>query len=275
MNNNYYVYVYIDPRNYEEFYYGKGKGNRKEEHRKEAHLKNNEENAPEKLKRIKTIQRAELEPIIKVIAKSLTESEAFLIEKTLIWKLGKNLTNISSGHFVDKFRPHNTLHLNLNFFDFENGIFYVNVGDGETRAWEDCRNFGFLAAGQGTQWSGPLKTLNAGDIVVAYLKGKGYVGIGKVLEKAKRVLNFKYDGKSLKNQKLVCQDIFKNSDNENSEYLVKIEWIKSVVANEAKWKTRAGLYTTPLIKASLENQINTIKFLEEEFEINFQNILNE
>jgi hypothetical protein len=24
--NNYYVYVYIDPRNYEEFYYGKGKG---------------------------------------------------------------------------------------------------------------------------------------------------------------------------------------------------------------------------------------------------------
>jgi len=27
--NNYYVYVYIDPRNHEEFYYGKGKGSRK------------------------------------------------------------------------------------------------------------------------------------------------------------------------------------------------------------------------------------------------------
>jgi hypothetical protein len=30
--NNYYVYVYIDPRNLEEFYYGKGKGSRKTAH---------------------------------------------------------------------------------------------------------------------------------------------------------------------------------------------------------------------------------------------------
>ena len=28
----YYVYVYIDPRNFEEFYYGKGKGSRKNAH---------------------------------------------------------------------------------------------------------------------------------------------------------------------------------------------------------------------------------------------------
>ena len=39
--NAYYVYVYIDPRNFEEFYYGKGKGSRKEAHQKEA--KRNEE----------------------------------------------------------------------------------------------------------------------------------------------------------------------------------------------------------------------------------------
>jgi hypothetical protein len=31
MKNDYYVYVYIDPRNFEEFYYGKGRGNRKED----------------------------------------------------------------------------------------------------------------------------------------------------------------------------------------------------------------------------------------------------
>ena len=30
--NDYYVYVYIDPRNFEEFYFGKGKGNRKNAH---------------------------------------------------------------------------------------------------------------------------------------------------------------------------------------------------------------------------------------------------
>src|SRR3989338_2641291 len=238
-----------------------------------AHLKDDSDT--EKAKKIKAIQKEGLGPIIKVIAKGLTESEAFLIEKTLIWKLGKNLTNISSGHFADKFRPHNTFHLNLNCFDFENGIFYVNVGEGETRAWEDCRNFGFLTAGQGSKWRDPLKTLNAGDIVVAYLKQKGYVGIGNVVEKAKRVLDFRFDGKSLKSQNLVSPDLFKNSNNENSEYLVKIKWTKSVTANEAKWKNNSGLFTTQLIKASLENQIKTIKFLEEEFGVSFPNIMNE
>lgn len=31
-NSDYYVYVYIDPRSLEEFYYGKGKGSRKYAH---------------------------------------------------------------------------------------------------------------------------------------------------------------------------------------------------------------------------------------------------
>jgi hypothetical protein len=275
MPNNYYVYVYIDPRNLEEFYYGKGKGNRKEFHEKEAHLKENNEDPPEKIKRIKAIQKEGLKPIIKVIARGLTQDQALLVEKTLIWKLGKNLTNISSGHFADRFRPHNTLHLDLNSFDFENGIFYINVGEGRNRAWEDCRSFGFLAAGQGKQWSDPIKSLNVGDVVVAYLKRNGYVGIGKVTEKAKKVLDFRFEGKSLKSQNLVCSDLFKNSDNENSEYLVKIKWIKSVSGNEAKWKNKSGLFATQLIKASLEKQIKTIKFLEDEFEVSFQNIMNE
>ena len=178
---NFYVYVYIDPRNYEEFYYGKGKGSRKE-----AHLKfdENSDNDSEKIKIIKEIKKEGLEPIIKVIAKGLTEKEALLVEKTLIWKLGKTLTNKSSGHFADKFRPHNKLHLNLSGFDFENGLYYVNVGEGDHRCWEDCKEYGFLSAGQHPKWSDPLKTLEIGDVVVAYLKNYGYVGVGRVSEKA-------------------------------------------------------------------------------------------
>lgn len=267
MKNKYYVYVYIDPRNLEEFYYGKGKGNRKR-----AHL--SDSNDSEKTKIIKAINREGLEPIIKVIAKGLTEKEAYLIEKTLIWKLGKNLVNIASGHFADKFRPHNTLHINLNCFDFENGIFYVNVGEGDTRCWEDCKNFGFLAAGQGPKWSNPIRTLNPGDIVVAYLKSKGYVGIGRVLEKAKRALDFKFEKKSLKSQNLKQPNIFKNADTEKSEYLLKVDWIKSVPANQAKWKQKSGLYASELIRASLEKQIETIKFLEKEFEVCFLELMN-
>jgi hypothetical protein len=62
--NSFYVYVYIDPRNFEEFYYGKGKGDRKN-----AHLQDT--NDTEKTRRIKAITDAGLQPIIRVIAAGL------------------------------------------------------------------------------------------------------------------------------------------------------------------------------------------------------------
>jgi len=61
----YYVYVYIDPRNHEEFYYGKGRGSRMN-----AHLRQ-EEADTEKTKRIEQIRKAGSEPRIKVIATNL------------------------------------------------------------------------------------------------------------------------------------------------------------------------------------------------------------
>lgn len=261
-----YVYVYIDPRNFEEFYYGKGKGSRKE-----AHLSGDGDS--EKVRRINAIKKEGLKPIIKVIARGLTDQEAFLVEKTLIWKLGKNLTNQSSGHFADKFRPHDTFHQDLAGFDFQNGLYYVNVGEGDHRCWQDCRRFGFLSAGQDRKWSDPIRTLENGDIVVAYLKGRGYVGIGRVSEKAVRVNNFLFEGKSLKEQNLKVSNIFKNSDNEMSEFLVKIDWIKTVESNQAKWNSKSGLFTIQLIKASLQNQYMTREFLEKEFDVNFKELL--
>ncbi len=219
--SQYYVYVYIDPRNFEEFYYGKGKGSRKF-----AHLSDDKDS--EKTKRINEIKNVGLEPIIKVIAKGLTEQDALLIEKTLIWKLGKNLTNKSSGFFADMFRPHNTFHQELSGFDFKNGIYYVNVGEGPHRCWWDCMEFGFLSAGQDKKWSTPLTKLEPDDIVVAYLKKHGYVGIGKVKEKAIPVKNFKIEGKSLKVSILNDPHISENCDNDKTAGLVKVEWITAV-----------------------------------------------
>lgn len=263
---NFYVYVYIDPRNYEEFYYGKGKGNRKDDH-----LKFDDDT--QKTRIIKEILNEGLKPIIKVIARNLTEKEALLVEKTLIWKLGKSLSNISSGHYADKFRPHNKLHLNLSGFDFENGIYYVNIGEGEHRCWEDCKKYDFLSAGQHKKWSDPLCNLEIGDIVVAYLKQYGYVGIGKVLEKAVPVNDFRYNNKPLKDYTLKVNNIFENANNNNSEYLLKVDWIKAFDKVEAKWKKNSKLFTTQLIKASLDNQPQTLLFIEKEFGINFNELL--
>ncbi len=265
---DFYVYVYIDPRNYDEFYFGKGKGSRKS-----AHLKLDGDS--EKVQRIKDIQKEGLEPIIKVIARNLSEKDALLIEATLIWKLGKTLTNVASGHFTDKFRPHNKYHLNLSGFDYKNGIFYVNVGEGEHRCWDDCAKYGFLSAGQGKKWSDPLSTLYIGDIVVAYLKGYGYVGVGKVKEQAIPVNDYKIDNKTLREFELAQHNIFDNSDNDKTECLVKIDWIKKYDKTEAKWKKNAGLFTKQLIKASLDNQVKTIDFVETNFDIKFNELLND
>jgi hypothetical protein len=64
--NDYYVYVYIDPRNNEEFYYGKGCGSRKD-----AHLRGTGKSPLSK--RIKAIRKAGAEPTVRVIARGLTQ----------------------------------------------------------------------------------------------------------------------------------------------------------------------------------------------------------
>src|SRR5262245_31396196 len=102
----------------------------------------------------------------------------------------------NSGHYASKFRPKNTLHKKLAGFDFSSGIYYVNVGEGPYCSWDDCRRFGFLRAGQGRQWSDQIRQLNQGDIVVAYLKGHGYVGVVRVTAMAVQVRDFRYGGKS-------------------------------------------------------------------------------
>lgn len=263
---DYYVYVYIDPRNFEEFYYGKGKGNRKE-----AHLSDDSDS--EKSKRIKDIRKAGQDPIVKVVARNLTDKQALLVEKTLIWKLGKNLTNISGGHFADNFRQHNTFHLKLSGFDFKNNILYVNVGQGVHRCWDDCRQFGFLAAGQDKKYSDPLCNIEIGDIVVPYLKGHGFVGVGRVTDSATRIDNFRINGKSLRDLPLKIKKMFDNSDNDKSEYILKVEWIKTVDSKQAKWKSNSGLFTSQLIKASLQGQPKTTEFIEKEFEIKLADYL--
>jgi hypothetical protein len=263
-NPDYYVYVYIDPRNFEEFYYGKGKGNRKV-----AHLSDLDEDS-EKVKRIKEIKRGGLEPIIKVVASHLTEGEAFLVEKTLIWKLGRTLTNVSPGYFDDKFRPHNTLHLELKGFDYDNGIYLLNVGEGEHRSWIDCRKYGFMSAGQGKRWRRLMEEFRPGDIIAAYWSKKGYqggyVGVGVVQTTAVPVNEFIVDGNLLHSLPLVQLNIFDNCDNpDKSEWVIAVKWKATVAVENRKWRSKAGLFSTPSTKASLERQSVTLQFLEAEF----------
>jgi hypothetical protein len=258
--NNYYVYVYIDPRNNEEFYYGKGKG-----WRKEAHLWDN--SRTEKTRIIREIRREGLEPVIRVIAAGLEENEALLIEKTLLWKLGKLTTNIASGHFRDKFRPHNTLHRKLPGFDYQNGIYFYNVGEGEHRNWDDYKKYGFISAGQRKPFKISMEGFEVGDIVVAYMKRRGFVGIGKIMQEAMMIRDVKIDGKSLLDLPLKCKEMGWNRVSiDRSEYVALVRWLRTVPRDKAKWKKYGNLFTSRLVRASLEDK-KTINFLNRNFNI--------
>ena len=113
--------------------------------------------------------------------------------------------------------------------------------------------------------------------MVAYLKiqkGKGgYVGVGRVVEKAVKINNFFIEGKTLNDYDLEVPRIYENANNDNTEYPVKIDWIKTFDRLNGKWKSKIGLFSSQLIKASLQNQLETTKFIEEEFDINLHELL--
>jgi hypothetical protein len=92
-----YVYVYIDPRNGEPFYIGKGKGNRLF-----SHLVDQSES--KKVAKIIEIQENGLTPQIDILRYGLSDSEASLVEATAIDLIGKDkLTNRKSGHHEDSY----------------------------------------------------------------------------------------------------------------------------------------------------------------------------
>jgi len=264
---DYYVYVYIDPRNLEEFYFGKGRGSRKD-----AHLSDTSDS--EKARRISAIQKAGLRPIIRVIARNLSEHDALLIEKTLLWKLGRHLTNVSSGHYSDNFRPHNTLHLELSGFDYQCGVYYYNVGEGSHRNWDDYRELGFISAGQGIRWCDAMLGFQKGDAVAAYLKGHGFVGFGVLTDCAKPIRQVTIKRKPLLSHKLYCSGMAENADSDElCEYVAPVKWVAAVGRGQAKWKSKAGLYTTTHVRASLDGQPKTIAFLEREFGVNVRELV--
>jgi uncharacterized protein len=265
--NSFYVYVYIDPRNYEEFYFGKGRGSRKD-----AHLSDGSDS--EKARRIAAIHKAGLKPIIRVIARGLSEHDALLVEKTLLWKLGRQLTNVSSGHYSENFRPHDTLHLTLSGFDYQCEIYYYNVGEGPHRNWDDYRAFGFISAGQGARWRDAMLALEKGDVIAAYLKNHGFVGIGSITERAKPVREVLIAGKPLLSHALRCRGMAESAESDDlCEYVATVKWAASVERGQAKWKSKAGLYTTTHVRASLDAQPDTIEFLEREFAVNIRDLM--
>lgn len=268
---DYYVYVYIDPRNFEAFYYGKGKGARKEEHTKSKA-------ESRKTRRIKQIIASDEKPIIKVVAKNLTEEQAYLVETTLIWQAEGRTLNEVAGPFSKNFRPHRTMHLKLPQFDSHHHVYFFNVGESQNRKWKNSVKYGYVEAGHGKVFRHAIQGLEEGDIIAAYIsKGAhGYVGVGRVTAAAKPAREFRVKGKLLLDYPDIPDGLAKHAnDDDLCEWMAAVEWIKTVSEDKAHFKKKAKLFATQLVRASLANQPKTVAFINERFAVDLYKLADQ
>ena len=146
------------------------------------------------------------------------------------------------------------------------------MGDGVDRIWDDCRRLGFIGAGQGRRWRDAICGFQPGDIFAAYVRGHGFVGIGRIREKARMAREILIGKRPLL---AICPNMSANSDSTDlSEYVALVDWIQHVPKKGAKMKRKSGIYTTTHVRASLDGQPKTVEFLEEAFRVKFREILS-
>jgi hypothetical protein len=119
--------------------------------------------------------------------------------------------------------------------------YYVSIGDGEHRAWDDCVRYGFVGGGQGRWYSRSLQNLFVGARVFACVPQRGYVGVGTVIESVLPVseFNVNIDGATIPilSAPLRASNMADNVDDpEKSEYLVRVRWIQALTIDQAVWE---------------------------------------
>ena len=147
--------------------------------------------------------------------------------------------------------------------------FYISLGEGDHRNWEDCRVYGFVSGGQGKWYSQTLKLLFPGSRVFVNIPKTGYVGVGVVKDGAMPVKDFKVniDDKdiSILDAPLQAPKMNQNSEDiDLSEYLVRVEWLKAVPKAEAYWEK--GLFALQHTACRLTSSF-TIEKVSQHFDL--------
>lgn len=145
------------------------------------------------------------------------------------------------------------------------GFWFVNVGEGDHRNWDDNRKYGFIGAGQGERFSQSLQKLSVGDRIFAYMGGLGYVGLGEVVSPPAPVKDFvpPNSDKPLLHLPVSANKAAENADDPaKSEWAVGVRWLKTFLREQAR--TFKGVFANPNIVCKLRDQ-QTLEFLEREF----------
>ncbi len=147
--------------------------------------------------------------------------------------------------------------------------FYVNVLQDDFRHWEDCRRYGFIAAGGGKWYSRSLQLLFKGARVFAYLPagdgfGSGYAGVGIVEGDAIPATQWQADRAEgqipLLELPLDAPNMGHDADNlDDCEYVVPVRWIHTVEREQAYRET--GMFANQNSVCRLSNAFTLDKLI--------------
>jgi hypothetical protein len=147
---------------------------------------------------------------------------------------------------------------------------YVSFGEESgTRLWADGRKYGFVSGGGGEWFSRTLKNLPIGARVFSCIPKSGYVGVGTVTGEAKRFdqASVDVDGVSTLLTALPLVGTYRHDGDEAdeaAEWVVPVEWIKTVPREQAFWKN--GMFANQNTAAKLRQQF-TIEQVSEAFNL--------
>ncbi len=145
------------------------------------------------------------------------------------------------------------------------GFWFVNVGEGEHRSWDDCKQYGFISAGGGKWYSDALLRLRSGDRIFAYIKGVGYVGYGEVTSESTMAKDFRINDRPLLGLPLKVPAIRHDADNpELCEWVIGVKWVLNF--NREKARKFQGMFANQNIACKLRDE-RTLTFLKTEFQV--------
>jgi len=155
--------------------------------------------------------------------------------------------------------------------------FFVSFGDEEAptgrRRWEDGIRYGFISAGGKPWFSRTLAQLFPGARVFVHIPKRGYVGVGIVKETSQRIADFKVEVggevKPVLMAPLTAEGMDRGADDpDRSEYVVRVDWIKTLPVENAVWEK--GMFANQNSAAKMRHQF-TLERLIEAFDLERDN----
>jgi hypothetical protein len=142
---------------------------------------------------------------------------------------------------------------------------YASLGVGVHRTWEDCLDYGFISAGGGRWYSNTLQQLPVGARVFVCVPTRGYVGVGIVKETAVSVNDFKVVVNGVEMPILQAPLKAPNmaeyaTDPDKLEYLVRVDWLRTVPLNRAIWER--GMFANQNSACKMRNTFTITRLVE-------------